>query len=117
MATSFTRTELARDVLLFNRIAGAEAEIAAADRDLVVRTYDNLMAEFESDDLTYWADDEIPPSVFDTMKDLVWNRVANAFGRAQSPEDQFSRETLLMKRLRRHMARKPSGYPIKADYY
>jgi hypothetical protein len=117
MASTFTKHELARDVLLYSGIAGAEAEIAAADRELVVRTYENLMAEWSFDDLTYWDENAIPSSVFDAVKDLVWNRVANAFRRTQSPEDQAAREVLLMKRVRRHMARRGSGYPIKADYF
>ena len=116
MAT-YTRTELARDVLIGHRIAGAEGEIAAADREYVVRTYNNLHSEWQSEDRVYWAPDAIPGVLFESIKELVWNRVANSFGRAQTPEEQKSREVLLMKQFYRLNSRKPSGNRIKAMYY
>lgn len=116
MAT-YSKTELARDVLLSHGIAGAEDTIAAADRDYVVRTYDNLFAEWQHEDRVYWKIDAIPQALFETVKALVWNRVQNAFGKTQSPEDQDAREKVLMKRFYRHNAVGPSGYAVKADYF
>lgn len=116
MAT-YTRAELARDVLIGHRISGAEGDISAADEALVIRTYDNLHAEFEEEARAYWKSDEIPRALMEPLKEIVWNRLANAFGRAQPPEEQHQRETILMKRFHRLTARYRSGVPIKAEYY
>lgn len=112
-----TRTELIRDVLLHLGVIAAEDTPSAADADHVGKKYDDLTAEWEFEELTYWDSNEIASEAFNTVVLLVANRVANAYGKGSSVEDMDARETMLLRRLRRNVAKRKTGFPIKAIYY
>lgn len=112
-----TRLELIREVLLNLAVIGADDPISAADSDYVGGKYDDLTSEWEFEELSYWESDAIASEAFNTIVLLVSNRVQNAFGKNISIEDMDARETLLLRRLRRNVAKRKTGFPIKAIYY
>lgn len=112
-----TRTQLIRDVLLQLAVLGAEDTPSAADSDFVGSKYDDLHAEWEFEGLVYWDANEIPLEAFNTVVLLVANRVQNGYGGNVPIEDMDNRETVLLRRLRRNVAKGRTGFPIKATYY
>lgn len=112
-----TRTELIREVLLQLTVIEADGTPSAADSDFVGGKYDELLSEWEFEDLVYWESNEIPLEAFTTVALLVANRVQNGFGRSASISDMDTEETRLLRRLRRNVAKRKTGFPIKATYY
>lgn len=68
-------------------------------------------------ELTYWTATSIPVAVFLTMRDLMMNEVRGAFGEPMAPEDKAAREVVILKSLRRHVSRQPSGHATMAEYF
>ncbi len=116
MATK-TQAELAKAVLLKLGVIAADATPTAADSQYIIGEYTSKLEEWSDDDLVYWSANEIPLTVFPTVVKLMANDTQNAFGMAAPLETIEARETLLLKRLRRHMARGRTGAPIRALYY
>lgn len=112
-----TRTELIRDVLLQLAVLEANDTPSAADSDFVGRKYDELHAEWELEELVYWDSNEIPLEAYTTVTLLVANRVQNGFGGGVTIQDMDTEETRLLRRLRRNVAKRKTGFPIKAVYY
>lgn len=112
-----TAQELATAVLRDNNKLSAEETISAADSDYIISKYRTKLADWNEEGLVYWTYDALPDVVFDTVAALVWNEVSSAFGVVAAPEDRMQRETLLLRRLRRHMGRRKSGFATKAVYY
>jgi hypothetical protein len=109
--------ELAAAVLRDNGKLSAEETIASADSDYIIGKYRSKLEDWREEGLVYWSYNEIPEVVFDTLSALVWNEVSNAFGVRVTPEDRVQRETILLRRLRRHMGRSKSGFQTKAVFY
>lgn len=114
---SKTETQLAQQVLEDMSIIPAGGVPTAADNEYVIRVYNDKIEDWRDESLVYWVAGEIPQSIFRTLCALVANEIAPAFGKTSSLEERMQRETMLLRRLRRHMARKPSGFPTKAVYY
>lgn len=112
-----TRTELIREVLLDLAIIQADGTPSSADSDFVGNKYDALHAEWEFEELVYWDANEIPLEAFNTVTMLVVNRVQNGFGRGASISEMDAEETRLLRRLRRNVAKRKTGFPVKAVYY
>ena len=112
-----TRTELIREVLLQLAVVDAGGSISAEDNDFVGKKYDDLHGEWEFEELVYWDANEIPSEAFTTVSLLVANRVQNGFGRSASISEMDQEETRLLRRLRRNVAKRPTGFPTKAIYY
>ena len=94
----------------------------AVDASYVEQRYDVKLEEWRDMGLVYWPNTtrttaEIPDVVFSALCDLLGNEISFAFGKASNVEDKDARETLLLKRLRRIMAKKSSGEPTRATYY
>ncbi|MCB0133565.1 MAG: hypothetical protein KDD75_00455 [Caldilineaceae bacterium] len=116
MATK-TAVELATAALRqYNKLA-AEETISAADSDLIIGVYQAKLEDWSEEGLVYWTYDATPQVVFQTLVELVWNEVSPAFGVPNPVEQKYQRETLLLKRLRRHVGRRTSGFQTKAVYY
>lgn len=101
---------------------GAKETPTAVDAAYVESRYDVKLEEWRDMGLVYWPNtgrstQEIPPVVFSVLCDLIANEVSGAFGEGGKPEDRDARETLLLKRLRRILAKKSSGEPTRATYY
>lgn len=112
-----TAIELATAVLRDNGKLAAEGTISAADSEYIIGKYQSKLEDWREEGLVYWTYNAIPSVVFDTLSALVWNEVSNAFGVRVTPEDRMQRETILLRRLRRHMGRAKSGFQTKAVYY
>ena len=112
-----TAVELATSVLRSRNKLAAEETISAADSGHIVGVYQAKLEEWAEEDLVYWTYDAIPLVVFQTLVELVWNEVSPAFGVPNPVEEKVQRETLLLKRLRRHVGRRKSGFQTKAVYY
>ena len=117
-----TKAELSTDTLLGIGVLNASETTPAADAAYVERRYDVKLEEWRDMGLVYWPNtdrdtSEIPDVVFSVLCDLMGNEISAAFGSSSKPEDKDARETLLLKRLRRIMAKKSSGEPTRATYY
>jgi len=114
---SKTQAELATAVLRDLGIVNATDSPSAADSAYVLGKYTTTLEEWADNDLAYWAANEIPEAIFDAVTALIANRCMNAFGIGQSLDEQYQREIVLLRPLRRHCAKRRSGKPIKAVYY
>lgn len=112
-----TQAQLAKSVLLKFGVIDANATPAAADSELIISEYLDKLEDWRDENVVYWPANAIPEVVYQTIVKLMVNEVQNAFGVSSSPEDMMARETVLLKRLRRHAARGRSGASIRAVYY
>ena len=55
--------------------------------------------------------------MFLTIRDLVANEVRNEYGSPISAQEKEQEETIILRRLRRHVAQQASGLPGKALYF
>ena len=112
-----TAVELATSVLRqYNKLA-ADDTISAADSSHIIGIYQGKLEDWSEEGLVYWTYDATPLVVFQTVAELIWNEVSPAFGVPNPVEQKLQRETMLLKRLRRHMGRRTSGFQTKAVYY
>lgn len=116
---SKTTTQLADAVLRELGVVDAEETPDTVDRTYVTDRYSEKYAELTApgQDLTYWPVAAIPDPVFLTLRDLMMNEVRGAFGEPMAPEDKEAREVIILKRLRRHIARPTSGLRTRAEYF
>lgn len=116
---SKTTTQLADAVLRELGVADAEETPDTVDRTYVTDRYSEKFAEMAAHglELTYWAEATIPDQIFLVLRDLMMNEVRGAFGEPMAPEDKDARETVILKRLRRHVARPASGLRTQAEYF
>jgi len=112
-----TRQELAVAVMRQGGWLDATQQPSAEDAAFIKAAYADKFDYLVSEDLCYWNLDEIPTAIFTIIRDLMINEVSGAFGEASSPEDKQAREDFILKRLRRHMARNPSGQRTQAEYF
>lgn len=108
-----TKAQLSRAVLQ-RLVNAAGEEPSAEDAALVEGRYDSKLLEWKDDGLVYWTNtgrdtEEIPDRLFGILCDLMENEVRNDFKRDNPPEQRQAREILLLKPLRRHLAKGPSG--------
>jgi len=68
-------------------------------------------------ELTYFAHNDIPNPVFLIIRDLVANEVRGEYGSPLSASEKESEETVILRRLRRHVSTQASGHPTKALYF
>ena len=112
-----TRQELAVAVMQHGGWLSAEQTPSAEDAALIKAAYDDKLEYLTDEGLVYWSADEIPNAVFTIVRDLMINEVGAAFGEAQPLEQKQDREDYIVKKLRRHMARNPSGARTAAEYF
>jgi hypothetical protein len=114
-----TPAQLAESVLREIGVIDAVEAPSAEDSDYVVAVYASKFAELAAPGLefVYWSLAEIPEAVFLTLRDLVINEVSGAFGSPIAPADKDAQETIILRRLRRHVAIKPTGLATEAVYF
>lgn len=116
-----TKSQLSRAVLQ-RLVYAPEEEPSAADSATVEARYDTKLLEWRDEGLVYWPNtsrtaEEIPDRLFGILCDLMENEVRNEFKRDNPPEQRKAREILLLKPLRRHMAKQPSGEATTFSIY
>ena len=119
MSTTYTTSNLATAVLREMAVIAADESPSSDDSTYVTDVYAAKYAELSAHglELTYWASDAIPAAVFLTLRDLMITEVCGAFGLPMSPEDKDQRQTVILKRLRRHTATQKSGNVIMGEYF
>jgi hypothetical protein len=100
-------------------VIAASETVAAEDMDLARRRYGAVLADLRDAGLAYWTNtnldtEEIPDAVEIAMTQLLASRLAAVFGKPDPKETgEDGQETTFavsgMRRLRRHMAKRPSG--------
>lgn len=108
-----TKAQLSRAVLQ-RLVYSPDQEPSASDAATVEDRYDSKLLEWRGDGLVYWQNttrdaEEIPDRLFAVLTDLMVNEVREDFKRDNPPEQQMAREAMLLRRLRAHLAKKPSG--------
>lgn len=116
---AYEPADLAEAILREMAVIDATEDPDEVDATFVLGVYAQKYAELQAPglELVYWKQDEIPEAIFLTLRDLVINECSGAFGEPTPPETKDARETIILKRLRRHVARSSSGVPNRAQYF
>lgn len=119
---SYTTTQLAVAVLRKLRVIDAAETSSDIDSAIITQITDAYRAKWEEisahgQELTYWAYDDIPNPVFLTLVDLMANEVRSEFGQPMSANEKEAEETIIMRRLRKHVQVQGSGKPTQALYF
>lgn len=114
-----TTTELATSVLRHLSVIDATESGDSEDITLIQDAYTDKWAELSAHglELTYWPLAEIPEAVFTIMRDLVALEVMPAFGQPINAADKMTSETIILKKLRRHVHTPSSNLPTYTDYF
>lgn len=115
-----TEAQLALEVLQEMGIVDAsETTPDSNDSTKVIAAYENKYAELAAPglELAYWTMTAIPQSIFTIIRDLVINEVQGAFGNPMSAADKDEQETIILRKLRRHVSIEKSGLPTPAEYF
>lgn len=89
----------------------------AEDLLFVTDAYTKKHAQMVDQDLAYWPVSEIPNVIFLAVRDLIVNEVREAYGDAMPASAKEQEEIVLLRPIRRHVNRKPSGNETQADYF
>lgn len=119
MPANYETSDLAEHVLRQLCVIDATEPPDEVDEAFVIDVYAQKYAELQAPglELVYWPRDSIPSAIFLTIRDLVINECSGAFGQPTPPETKDARETIILKRLRRHVARDKSGTPNRAEFF
>lgn len=114
---AITKRDLATRVLRRMAVVAADATPGTEDLTYVMETYDTKLEEWRDRKLVYWPNtsdtvEEIPPAIVTPLINLLINEVATSFGM-----QPLGDEEQLLKPLRRHVARPPTGLPLRVDYF
>ncbi len=117
-----SKAQLSR-VVLQKLIDAPDQEPEAANAlDLEAR-YDSKLLEWRDDGLVYWPNgtnrntEEIPDRVFSIVCDLMENEVRDTYKRDNPPVQRMAQEEIILSRLRRHLAKPPSGEQTWSSTY
>lgn len=114
---SKTTAELATAVLRELNVIDATETPDSEDTAYITTLYQDKFEELNDKELVYWSRDEIPGPIFLAIRDLIINEARGTYGQPQTPEDKEAREVIILKRVRAHMHKRPSGLPVMARYY
>lgn len=116
---SYTTSQLATAVMQHLGALDAGSTIASTDETYIADVWAAKWEEISGHgaELTYFPYSEIPNAVFLTVRDLVANEVRGAFGLPISAAEKEAEETIILRRLRRHLGAQASGLPGVADYF
>lgn len=90
----------------------------AADSALVLRVLVPRLEYLRDDELAYWPDDAIPDAVFDPFCEYMLYFVGPVFRPSGADDQRFAaRSQRGMTEMRRHLAKRSEGAPVKADYF
>lgn len=115
---SYTTSQLTTAVMQHLALIDASASPATADETYITDVWAAKWEEISSHgaELTYFPYDDIPNAVFLIVRDLVANEVRGAFGLPISAHDKEAEETVILRRLRRHLQTQASQREGKAVY-
>lgn len=119
-----TKAEVARLVLQDVLSAYHPSDsIPAEDDTQVDNAHENVLEELREAGIAYWDIDSTPNAVAHHVASIIGWEVAQAFGVPRSSLiviDQHGRSASLREyaeqKLRRHIAKEPSGEPVEAEY-
>lgn len=119
---SYTTTQLAVAVLRKLRVIDATETSADVETAVLTQVTDTYRAKWEElsahgKELTYWPYDAIPNPVFLILVDLIANECRDSFGQPISNTDKDAEETVILRRLRKHVQVQASGKPVEALYF
>ena len=114
-----TTTELATAVLRHLGELASDGTIDTEDETYITGVYNDKWDQLsdESWGLFYWERTNIPKVCFLTVRDLITNEVKSAYGHQQTVAQKDMDEAIILKALRRHVAVRDSGHPVRAEYF
>lgn len=117
-----TKRQLVTRVLLRMGEIAAEDTPTAADMTYVGGEYDAKRLEWRDQGLAWWPNTnydtaEIPDQAVPSLIALMVNIVGPAYGRDMSLVDQLASEDILLRPLRKLVAKPASGEPTEFDIY
>lgn len=118
-----SKAQLSRETLRQMNVCAPDEEPSSEDAATVEGKYDSKLREWRDDGLVYWLNgtnrntEEIPDQVFGILCDLLENEVRNQFKGDNPPVQRMAQEQALLMRLRRQMAKRPSGEPTTFSSY
>jgi hypothetical protein len=119
MATTRTQAELAaavmEDLALIN--TGHGESPSAADEAMIIRRYENILAEMQDENIVYWSANAIPYEAFEAVVGLMSLIVGPSFGKPKIAEGEDFNNALegAKRRLRKRVAKPASGHSVAAD--
>lgn len=117
MALTKTRAELAEAVLKKLVVIDITETAATEDSDAVIDAYDAKYDELVDQEIAYWSRDAIPNAIFAAVVNLIANEVRESYGEPMSAQAKEQEEIILLRPLRKHTQRRPSGHATEADYF
>lgn len=116
---SYTTAQLATAVLQELGALDATETIASTDQTYITDIWAAKWEELSGHgmELTYFSYDDIPNPVFLTIRDLVVNEVRGAYGSPLSAAEKEQQETIILRKLRRHVQTQASKKPVRAEYF
>lgn len=117
-----SKAHLSTQTLRQMNVIAPEEDPSSADAIYVEAAYDAKLREWRDDGLVYWPSttrntEEIPDVVFQILCDLVENEISQAYGRENPHPQRSAIEQVLLSRLRRQQAKRPSGEPTTFSSY
>jgi hypothetical protein len=118
----YTKRQLAIDTLYKLGYVPADGTPSAMDLDYVMRVYDGKLAEWRDRSVVYWPNSgaetaEIPAAVYQTLVQLLENWIGPTYGKSAPVAEQRAVEEMLLKELKRHVARPPTGLTLPVDTF
>ena len=89
-------------------VTQANEDAEAQDHVFIAEAWVSKRIELLEQGLCYWPEAEIPDAVFQHIVTLMANEVGPEFGRPASADV----EEEMLRRLRSHVAKRPSGEPV-----
>lgn len=127
MAAPKTKAELADAVLKRLRVCAADQSPSANDSAYVENEYDSILAMYDDKEMIYWPNTgrlvaEIPLAAYHALVDILCGSVSTAYGKpeptvADERGNQIPCSTRGWRNLKKHIARKPSGFPTRANFF
>ena len=110
-----SKAQLSTRVLRDMNVYAPDETPSSQDAAIVEDKYDEKIGEWRDDGLVYWPNgttrttEEIPDQVYGVIADLMENEVRNAFKGDNPPVQRMAQEVVLLSRLRKQLATRPSG--------
>jgi hypothetical protein len=123
-----TRNQLIDRTLRRLGVLDADESASGSDLAYCAGEYDTLLEQMRDDGLAYWPNTngttaEIPDVVVNALTSVLAGRVASAFGKPDMAEtdpqtgEQLPISAAGYRQLRRHIATRHAGEPVKAVYF
>lgn len=109
-----TITDLVTRTLEDRGITGAGESITASDHAKVKDAYLTDLEELRDLGLAYWPDNEIPDAIIRGLSVRLGLIVGPAFGYPMANDQQMTES---LRPLRRHIQKRRSGEPVRAEYF